>query len=36
MPLWQVLLLSALYILFCIQGARLLAMLFTGRWRERD
>ncbi len=36
MPLWQVILVYTLYILFCVQGARLLAMLFTGRWRERD
>jgi hypothetical protein len=36
MELWQGLLIYFLWIAFCGQSARLLAMLCAGRWMERD
>ena len=36
MELWQALLIYAVWITFCAQSARLLAMLFTGRWNLPD
>lgn len=36
MALWQGLLLYALWILFCVQSARLLAIVWSGAWISRD